>query len=58
MVRIAYEGLSKSSRTELEKKNQHQRRFKETFRYRHKLIQKKKIIKFVCYLSWCKVPKR
>lgn len=42
MVRIAYEGLSKSSRTELEKKNQHQRRFKETFRYRHKLIQKKK----------------
>lgn len=24
------------------KKNQHQRRLKETFRYRHKLIQKKK----------------
>lgn len=41
MVRIAYEGLSKSSRTELEKQNQHQRRFKESFRYRHKLIQKK-----------------
>lgn len=57
MVRIAYEGLSKSSRTELEKKINISEDSKNHLDIDTNLYRKK-IIKFVCYLSWCKVPKR